>query len=169
MALLLRTPPAAVHKTCRICNRLLPFAAGRKASLPLPRARTAAAVAPFQRGTPGRGGGRVCARAAGTQAPPFTSRRSTGGRSQPPLQRAQELFDLVREIGVAAAESGPTGITRWAPRAVPACHGAHFGSLSRPLCLEMCDTVSIASASPPELGRISFMFLIDAFGCSLSL
>lgn len=35
---------------------------------------------------------------------------------QQPIDRVQALFDLLREIGAAAAESGPLGLTRWGVR-----------------------------------------------------
>ena len=54
--------------------------------------------------------------AVGTEMP-FKDRqkRSPGGqRGQQPLDRAQALFKLLREIGAAAAASGPLGINRHA-------------------------------------------------------
>mmetsp|Transcript_18644 Transcript_18644/g.56337 ORF Transcript_18644/g.56337 Transcript_18644/m.56337 type:complete len:542 (+) Transcript_18644:141-1766(+) len=105
---------AALHRSCSVCNRpvMQPF---RPAAPPAAsRARVVPAAFPSQRRSFEKSRAHVvCVRAVGTQAPPFGGQQTASGRAQQqPMQRVQQLFDLLREIGIAAAESGPTGFTR---------------------------------------------------------
>lgn len=105
---------AALHRSRSVCNRPVMQPLRPAAPTAAPRARVVPAAFPAQRRPSQKSRlHAVRVRAVGTQAPPFGGQQTASGRSQQhPMQRVQQLFDLLREIGSAAAESGPTGFTR---------------------------------------------------------
>ncbi len=107
---MLRSPPAPVYLGS---SRHIYQIARQSAPSPVP-AEPSASLERQSGGSSRRAGRAVCTRAAGTQAPPWSSQTTQAPPrpQQQPLERAQQLFDLLRDVGAAAAESGPAGFTR---------------------------------------------------------